>query len=117
MKIHKLSSIIFFNLGSRWGEWPTPHPGHFTTGKDPVPVVEEALWVPVPVWTGAENLGPTGIRSPDRPALRGSLYRLRYRGPQVRWRKNVILWMNGDEVIMYYYSEFKNALRNNTLTL
>jgi len=26
-------------------------------------------WVgPRPVWTGAENLAPTGIRSPDRPA-------------------------------------------------
>jgi hypothetical protein len=23
-----------------------------------------------PVWTGAENLAPTGIRSPDRPARR-----------------------------------------------
>jgi hypothetical protein len=23
---------------------------------------------PGPVWTGAENLAPTGIRSPDRPA-------------------------------------------------
>jgi len=26
-------------------------------------------WVPPgPVWTGEENLTPTGIRSPDRPA-------------------------------------------------
>jgi hypothetical protein len=32
----------------------------------------------VPVWTGAENLVPTGIRSPDRPARRHSLYRLSY---------------------------------------
>jgi len=30
------------------------------------------------VWTGAENLAPTGIRSPDRPARSKSLYRLRY---------------------------------------
>jgi hypothetical protein len=36
-------------------------------------------WVaPEPVWTGAENLAPTGIRSPDRPARSESLYRLRY---------------------------------------
>jgi len=28
-----------------------------------------------------ENLGPTGIRSPDRPVRRESLYRLRYPGP------------------------------------
>jgi len=36
-------------------------------------------WVgPGPVWTGAENLAPTGIRSPDRPARSKSLYRLSY---------------------------------------
>jgi len=34
-----------------------------------------------PVWTGAENLAPTGIRFPDRPARSESLYRLSYTGP------------------------------------
>ena len=37
---------------------------------------------PGPVWTGAENLAPTGIRSPDPPARSESLYRLSYRGPR-----------------------------------
>jgi hypothetical protein len=32
---------------------------------------------PGPVWTGAEYLAPTGIRSPDRPARSESLYRLK----------------------------------------
>ena len=41
----------------------------FTPWKDPVPIVQEAGWTPGLVWTGAENLVPTGIRSPDRPAL------------------------------------------------
>ena len=50
----------------------------FTPGKDPVPIVQEAGWAPGPVWTGAENLAPTGIRSPDCPARSQSLYRLRY---------------------------------------
>jgi len=58
----------------------------FTPGKDPVPIVQEAGWAPGPVWTGAENLAPigirspppTGIRPPDRPARSQSLYRLRY---------------------------------------
>jgi len=36
--------------------------------KDPVPIVEEAGWAPGPVWTGAENLALTGIRSLDRAA-------------------------------------------------
>jgi hypothetical protein len=44
-----------------------PRP-HFTPGIDPVAIIQEAGWVPGPVWTGAENLVPTGIRSPDRPA-------------------------------------------------
>jgi len=30
--------------------------------------IQEALWIPGPGWTGAENLAPTGILSPDRPA-------------------------------------------------
>ena len=51
---------------------------HLTPGKDPVPLVQEAGWASGPVWTGAENLAPTGIRSPDRLAPRQSLYRLRY---------------------------------------
>ena len=38
--------------------------------------MQEAGWAPGPVWTGAENLDPTGIRSPDRPARSESIYRL-----------------------------------------
>jgi hypothetical protein len=53
----------------------------FTPGKDPVPFVHEAGWASGPVWTGAENLAPTGIRSPDRPDHSKSLYQLRYPGP------------------------------------
>ena len=55
----------------------TPRP-LFILGKDPVPIVQEAGWAPGPVWTGAENLAPTGIRSPDHPDRSQSLYRLSY---------------------------------------
>jgi hypothetical protein len=55
----------------------TPRPLS-TPGKDPVPVVTEAGWVPGPVWTGAENLAPTEIRSPDLPTRSQSPYRLSY---------------------------------------
>ena len=48
-------------------------PGRFTPGKDAVPIVQEPGWSPGPVWTGAENLVPTRIRSPDRPARSLSL--------------------------------------------
>jgi hypothetical protein len=37
-----------------WGVNVTPRP-LFTTGKDPVPIVQEAEWAPGPVWTGAEK--------------------------------------------------------------
>ena len=43
-----------------------------------MPVVQETVLAPGPVWTGAENLSPTGIRSQDRPTRSQSLYRLRY---------------------------------------
>ena len=32
----------------------TPRP-HFTPGKDPVPIVQEAGWAPGPVWTGGKS--------------------------------------------------------------
>ena len=66
------------------GGLSTPSPGRFTPGKDPVPIVQEAGWTPGPVWTGAENLTPTGIRSPDRSARSELLYRLSYPGPLFR---------------------------------
>ena len=61
-----------------WGVSVTPPP-LFTPWEDPVPIVQEAGWTPGPVWTGAENLVPTGIRSPDRPVRSQSLYLLSYR--------------------------------------
>jgi hypothetical protein len=62
------------------GRWSTPRPCRFTPGKVSVPIVLEAGWAPGPVWTGAENLSPTGIRSPDLPARSESLYRLHQPG-------------------------------------
>ena len=57
-------ALLFLDHGTRTG-WVVsrmPRP-HFTPGKDPVPIVQEAGWAPGPVWTGAGNLAPTGIRS------------------------------------------------------
>jgi hypothetical protein len=49
-----------------------------TPGKHWIPIAQEAGWATGPVWTGAENLAPTGIRSPARPAHIQSLYQLSY---------------------------------------
>jgi len=72
-------ALLFLDHGTKrgWGISVTPKP-LFAPGKDPVPVVQEAGWAPGPVWTGAENLVPVGIRSPDRPVRNQSLYRLSY---------------------------------------
>src|SRR5215510_2924883 len=69
---------LILNLGARRGGWLVPRPGRFTPRKDPVLIVQEAGWAPGPVWTCANNLALTGIRSPDRPARSQSLYLLSY---------------------------------------
>ena len=56
-------------------------PAALPPGNDSVPIIQEAGWAPRTVWTGAENLAFTGIRSTDRPACIESLYRLSYPGP------------------------------------
>ena len=51
----------------------------YTLGyEDPVPILQEVGWASGPVWIGAENLAPTGIRSPDVPARSESFYRVSY---------------------------------------
>jgi hypothetical protein len=54
----------FFDHGTRrgWGVNTTLRP-LFTPEKDPVHIVQEIVKAPGPVWTDAENLAPTEIRS------------------------------------------------------
>ena len=72
-------ALLFHDRGIRrgWVVSSTPQP-HFTPGKDPVPILQEAGWVPGPVWTdGKSRLHRDSI--PDRPVRSLSLYRLSYR--------------------------------------
>jgi hypothetical protein len=75
-------ALLFLDLFTRrdWGASTTPRLLS-TPGKDPVPIVQEAGWAPGSVWTGAQNLASTGIRSAERSARSQSLYRLSYPGP------------------------------------
>ena len=58
--------------------------------------LQEAEWEDGSVWTGAENLAVTGIRSPDRPARSESLYRLSFRGPHHQgYRRTVFCFVSG----------------------
>jgi hypothetical protein len=43
-----------------WVVNATPRP-LYPQERDPVSIVQEAGWAPGPVWTGAENLAPTGF--------------------------------------------------------
>jgi hypothetical protein len=72
-------ALPFHDHGTRSGWGVVNLRPLFAPVKDPVPIVQEVGWAPGPVLTGAENLAPTGIRSPDRPARSHSLYRLSYR--------------------------------------
>jgi hypothetical protein len=72
-------TLTFHDHGTSrgWGVSVTPRP-LLTPGKDSVPIVQEAGWAPGPVWTGAKNLAPTGIRSPDRLLLNRFLLKYIY---------------------------------------
>ena len=72
-------ALLFLDHGTRrgWVVSSTPRP-HFTPGKDPVPILQEAGWAPGPVWTGGKSR-PHRDSIPDRPARSQSLYRLSYR--------------------------------------
>jgi hypothetical protein len=79
---YRYSSTLSLTSALDGGWLSTTQPGRFTPGKDPVPIVQEVGWILGSVWTDAENLAPTGMRSPDRLARSESLYRLSYLGPR-----------------------------------
>jgi len=71
-------ALLFHDRSTRRGwvvsctTWP-----HFTPGKDPVPILQEAGWAPGPVWKGGKSR-PHRDSIPDRPARSQSLYWLSY---------------------------------------
>ena len=71
-------ALPFHDRGTRrgWVVSSTAQP-HFTPGKDLVHILQEAGWVPGPVWTGGESR-PHQDSIHDRPARSQSLYRLGY---------------------------------------
>jgi len=71
-------ALFLHDCGTRrgWVVSSTPRP-HFTPGKDPVPILQEAGWARGPVWTGGKSR-PHTDSIPDRPDRTQSLYRLSY---------------------------------------
>ena len=71
-------ALLFHDRGNRreWVVSSTPWP-HFTPGKDPVRILQEAGWDPEPFWTGGKSR-PHRDSIPYLPARSQSLYRLSY---------------------------------------
>ena len=60
--------LLFHDRGTRRGEWSEASPGRtLPSGKDPVPILQEAGWAPGPVWTGGKSR-PHQDSIPDIPA-------------------------------------------------
>jgi hypothetical protein len=72
-------SLLFHDRCSRrgWVVSSTTRP-HFTPGRNPVPILQEAGWAPGPAWTDG-NSRPHRDSLPNPPACIQSLYRLSYR--------------------------------------
>jgi len=75
-------ALLFHDRGTRrgWVVSSTPPP-YFTPGKDPVPILQEAGWVPGPVWTGGKSR-PHRDSIPDRAARSSVAIPTELPGPQ-----------------------------------
>jgi len=71
-------ALLFHDRGTRrgWVVSSTPW-AHFTPGKDPEPILQEAGWAPGLGWMGGKSR-PHRNLIPDHPARSQSLYRLSY---------------------------------------
>jgi hypothetical protein len=97
---YRYNSTLLLTSALDRGGWSTPRPGGFTPGNYTVPKIQEAGWVPGPAWAGMENLAPSRIRTPDRPARNVLLYQLRYlkhftstKGIQNNFTKTTDIWI------------------------
>jgi hypothetical protein len=71
-------ALLFLDLGARWGWVVNAKPRPIYPWERRGAICIGAGWAPGSVWTGAENVASTWIRSPDRPVRSESLCRLSY---------------------------------------
>ena len=76
-------ALLFHDRGTRrgWVVSSTPRP-HFTPGKEPVSILQEARWAPGPVWTGGK-FRPHRDSISDRPARSSVAIPTELPGPHV----------------------------------
>ena len=103
--------------GRGWMVSSTPRP-LFTPGKEPVPILQEAVWTLGSVWRGGKSR-PHPDSIPDRPARSQSLYRLSYRDLKV----NISTYLITVYVQFYVILDamcslvMETALSNNAISL
>ena len=114
-------ALLFHDRGTRrgWVVSSTPRP-HFTSGKDPVPILQEAGWAPGPVWTGGKSR-PHRDSISDRPARSSVTILTELPGPPVTWKylaniycKTLLLHPSGVCLIREYNYAFPNNLTYNS---
>ena len=66
---------------------------HFTPGRDPIPILQEARWAPGPVWTGGKSR-PHRDSVPDRLALSSVPISAEPPGPQLYCNRKVKVKVN-----------------------
>jgi hypothetical protein len=97
LRVGKGIALLYHDRGTRrgWVVTSTPRP-HFTPGKDPAPILQEAGWAPGPVWTGRKSR-PHRDSIPDHPACSQLLYRLSY----LAHTKTVVAFCNDNCKLLY----------------
>ena len=106
-----------------WVATSTPRP-HFSPGKYPVPILQEAGWAPGPVWTGGKSR-PHRDSIPDRPARSSVAIPTELPAPPTHYIYIYIyiyiynIWLNcaNYEYIQCVIVSFFTLLRPNVFTL
>jgi len=93
----------------------TPRP-HLTSGKDPVPILQEAGWDPGQVWTGGKSRSHRDS-IPNRPARSQSLYRLSYPAYTIKYSKTINRIAHCMLSVKYYVFRLITEFSNNVLRL
>jgi len=83
-RVGRVIAVLFHDRGTRreWVVSSTLRP-HFTPGKDPVPILQEAGWARGPVWTGGKSR-PHRNSIPDHQARNSVAIPTELPGPIVR---------------------------------
>ena len=107
-------ALLFNNRGTRRGRVisSTPRP-HFTPGKDPVPILQEAGWASGPFWMGGKSR-PHRDSIPDGPVRRSVAKPTELPGPLSeasshlnQWRSALLSWH-----LKFHHPAKWNSLKN-----